>query len=726
MAENKENNKQNSKDINKKSRYSGKEVKDSKDSRKKTAHPFSGNKPPKSKFNFYWIYGIIAVVFLILSFPNMWSGEVKDIDWGELKEMLVNQDVEKIVVVNKEDAEIFLKKDKLDDPKYKDKIPKGTGSYGPQFTYTIGSYDSFKEDVEKAQKGIENPIYLTNETRHNWGGEVLGYILPLLILIVVWIVIMRMMSRGGPGGGQIFSIGKSKAQLYDKEAAVNVNFDDVAGLEEAKVEVMEIVDFLKNPDKYTNLGGKIPKGALLVGPPGTGKTLLAKAVAGEAQVPFFSISGSDFVEMFVGVGASRVRDLFKQAKEKAPCIIFIDEIDAIGRARGKNTLTGANDERENTLNQLLTEMDGFQSNTGVIILAATNRAEILDRALLRAGRFDRQIHVELPDLEERKAIFKVHMKPLKVSKNVDVAFLAKQTPGFSGADIANVCNESALIAARSNKKEIDKQDFMNAIDRIIGGLEKKNKLISAYEKKVIAYHEAGHAAVSWLTEHAHPLVKVTIVPRGKALGAAWYLPEERQITTFDQMFDELTATMGGRASELVNFGKISTGALNDLEKVTKQAYNMIVYFGLDEKIGNVSYYDSTGQQEYTFVKPYSEKTAQVIDREVSNLVEKAYSRAIQIIKENKEKVEKLAKVLLEKEVIFREDLVEIFGERPFDEIRKKLEEDAEEEVKMLKTNGKAKNAALPPANKEVEGESDGKKNNETEKESGRDEKDKTE
>ena len=494
------------------------------------------------------------------------------------------------------------------------------------------------------------------------------------------------MSRGGAGGGQIFNIGKSKAQLYDKETAVNVNFTDVAGLEEAKVEVMEIVDFLKNPGKYTNLGGKIPKGALLVGPPGTGKTLLAKAVAGEAQVPFFSISGSDFVEMFVGVGASRVRDLFKQAKEKAPCIIFIDEIDAIGRARGKNPITGANDERENTLNQLLTEMDGFQSNTGVIILAATNRADILDRALLRAGRFDRQIHVELPDIEERKAIFNVHTKPLKLDNTVDLDFLAKQTPGFSGADIANVCNESALIAARKNKQAIDKQDVMDAIDRIVGGLEKKNKIISAFEKKVIAYHEAGHAAVSWLTEHAHPLVKVTIVPRGKALGAAWYLPEERQITTFDQMFDELTSALGGRASEKINFGRISTGALNDLEKVTKQAFNMVVIFGLNDKIGNISYYDSTGQQEYSFQKPYSEKTAQVIDQEVSNLVEKAYKRAVEIIEQNKEKVEKLAKLLLEKEVIFREDLESIFGVRPFDEQKILMEKAAEEEVQKLKDN----------------------------------------
>ena len=642
-------------------------------------------KNPRNKFNFYWIYGIIAVIFIALTFTN-WGGGTKQIDWGELRTMLQDQDIEKIVVVNKEEAEVFIKKEALNESKYEDVRSQGYQGTGPHYTYTIGSYDAFKEDVEKAQETLDAPIYLINENRPNWTGDILSWILPLVILVVVWIVIMRMMSRGGAGGGQIFNIGKSKAQLYDKETAVNVNFNDVAGLEEAKVEVMEIVDFLKNPTKYTNLGGKIPKGALLVGPPGTGKTLLAKAVAGEAQVPFFSISGSDFVEMFVGVGASRVRDLFKQAKEKAPCIIFIDEIDAIGRARGKNPLTGANDERENTLNQLLTEMDGFQSNTGVIILAATNRADILDRALLRAGRFDRQIHVELPDLEERKAIFNVHTKPLKLDKSVDLDFLAKQTPGFSGADIANVCNESALIAARRDKKQIEKQDFLDAVDRIIGGLEKKNKIISASEKKVIAYHEAGHAAVSWMTEHANPLVKVTIVPRGKSLGAAWYLPEERQITTTDQMFDELTALLGGRASEEVNFGKISTGALNDLERVTKQAFNMVVFFGLNDKIGNISYYDSTGQQEYAFQKPYSEKTAQLIDSEVSMMVEKAYKRAVEIITANKDKVEQLAKKLLEKEVIFREDLEEIFGKRPYEEERKRLEREAEEEVKKLKEN----------------------------------------
>ncbi|MBN2174874.1 MAG: ATP-dependent zinc metalloprotease FtsH [Bacteroidales bacterium] len=668
---------------------------------KPTQGPPKG-KNPKNRFNFYWVYGIVALIFIALTFTN-WGSTTKEVEWGKLKEMLANQDIEKIVVVNQEEAEIYIKKEKLNDSKYEEVKDQGMNSGGPQYIYTIGSYDTFKEDVENAQKGIDNPIYIRNEKRHNWSGEIISWVLPLVILIVVWIVIMRMMSRGGGGGAQIFNIGKSKAQLYDRETSVNVNFNDVAGLEEAKVEVMEIVDFLKNPGKYTNLGGKIPKGALLVGPPGTGKTLLAKAVAGEAQVPFFSISGSDFVEMFVGVGASRVRDLFKQAKEKAPCIIFIDEIDAIGRARGKNPITGANDERENTLNQLLTEMDGFQSNTGVIILAATNRADILDRALLRAGRFDRQIHVELPDIEERKAIFNVHTKPLKLDTNVDLDFLARQTPGFSGADIANVCNESALIAARKNKQQIDKQDFLDAVDRIIGGLEKKNKIISATEKKVIAYHESGHAAVSWLTEHAHPLVKVTIVPRGKALGAAWYLPEERQITTFDQMFDELTAALGGRASEEVNFGKISTGALNDLEKVTKQAFNMVAYFGLNDKIGNISFYDSTGQSEYSFQKPFSEKTAQLIDAEVSKLVEKAYQRAVKIVKENKDKIEALAKLLLEKEVIFREDLEQIFGQRPFEEERKRIEKEAEEEVSKLRANSKHSRTnakSLPQESKE--------------------------
>ncbi len=641
---------------------------------------------PKSKFNFYWIYGILIVVFLAIQFFN-WGESAEKANWGELREMLSDGDVQRVVLINKERAEIFIRKDALTKPKY-DKVRGGRlGSSGPQYYYNISSPEGFDDKVMAAQQDVEDPVYIENETRRNWGMEVLGWVIPIALLIGVWFFIMRMMSRGGGGpGGQIFNIGKSKAQLFDKSTSVTINFNDVAGLEEAKVEVMEIVDFLKKPDKYTELGGKIPKGALLIGPPGTGKTLLAKAVAGEAQVPFFSISGSDFVEMFVGVGASRVRDLFKQAKEKAPCIIFIDEIDAIGRARGKNPITGANDERENTLNQLLTEMDGFSSNTGVIILAATNRADILDRALMRAGRFDRQIHVELPDLEERKAIFKVHLKPLKkISRDVDVDFLSKQTPGFSGADIANVCNEAALIAARKDKKSVGRQDFMDAIDRIIGGLEKRNKIISQHEKKVIAYHESGHASVSWLLEHAHPLVKVTIVPRGKALGAAWYLPEERQITTFEQMFDEMTAALGGRAAEEIVFGKVSTGALNDLEKVTKQAFNMVVYFGLNEKIGNISYYDSTGQQEYSFTKPFSEKTAETIDQEIKELVEKAYKHAKEILSEHKDQLVKLAEILLEKEVIFSNDLEDIYGKRPWHE-KKALEE--KENARLLEAKKK--------------------------------------
>ncbi|KAF0204590.1 MAG: cell division protease [Bacteroidetes bacterium] len=626
-------------------------------------------KPGKPKFSFYWIYAILALLIVGLQFMN-WSTPPKNIGEGELKEMLLNQDIEKLLLVNKEIAEIYIKKDKLKNEEYKG-LPSNDNFGGPKphFVYNIGSVEKFEDDVNSVQAEFEKEerVYITHTTRRNVWGDALSWIFPILLLVGAWFFIMRMMSRGSGGGGQIFNIGKSRAQLFDKDTHVNVNFSDVAGLEEAKVEIMEIVDFLKNPKKYTTLGGKIPKGALLVGPPGTGKTLLAKAVAGEAKVPFFSLSGSDFVEMFVGVGASRVRDLFKQAKEKAPCIIFIDEIDAIGRARGKNQVTGANDERENTLNQLLTEMDGFGTNAGVIILAATNRADILDRALLRAGRFDRQIHVELPDLEERKAIFSVHMKPLKFDDSINVDFLSKQTPGFSGADIANVCNEAALIAARRDKTEISKQDFIDAIDRIVGGLEKRNKIISPQEKKVIAFHEAGHAAVSWLLRYAHPLVKVTIVPRGKALGAAWYLPEERQITTTEQMLDELTATLGGRASEEVIFGKISTGALNDLEKVTKQAYSMVVYFGLNKEIGNVSYYDSTGQQEYSFSKPYSESTAQLIDIEIKKIVEQAYQRAKDILTENRGKLEELANILLKKEVIFREDLEAIFGIRQFDE-----------------------------------------------------------
>lgn len=628
----------------------------------------SGQKPRRASRSFYWIYAILALLFIGMWMFQWDAGSTKT-TWRELRVLLEKQEVDKIIVYNESEAYIYVKSD---EPPKKDFLNQS--SERPKYIYTIGPAEKFAELVQDAQSGIseDQQIYIEWDTKSDWGGSIFTILLWILPVVFLWFLFSRMMRNsagggGAGGGGGIFSMGKSKAQLFDKDTSVNVTFADVAGQEEAKIEVMEIVDFLKNPGKYTTLGGKIPKGALLVGPPGTGKTLLAKAVAGEAKVPFFSLSGSDFVEMFVGVGASRVRDLFRQAKEKAPCIIFIDEIDAIGRARGKNAFTGSNDERENTLNQLLTEMDGFGSNAGVIILAATNRADILDRALLRAGRFDRQIYLDLPDLDERRAIFEVHMKPLKTNKkDVSPEMLAKQTPGFSGADIANVCNEAALIAARRNKKSIEKQDFMDSIDRIVGGLEKKNKIITSDEKKVIAFHEAGHAAVSWMLPYAHPLVKVTIVPRGKSLGAAWYLPDERQITTKEQMLDEMTATLGGRASEEVNFGRISTGALNDLERVTRQAYNMVAYYGLNKKIGNISYYDSTGQTDYSFQKPYSEKTAQVIDEEVSKMVESAYEIAIQIVKDNKDKVEVLAGRLLEKEVIFREDLEEIFGERNFE------------------------------------------------------------
>ncbi len=620
----------------------------------------------KNPFNFYWIYGIIAVALIAMEMMNFSSPlkEVKSSDFFE--SMLKVHHVARVVVIpNQQIAEIYINRTNLSLPQY---VKEGLDKHpnGPHYKMKILSVESFKADLNEAQKEFvpEEKIYPESDQRTSWTDQ-LSWILPIVIMVVIWIFIMRRMG-GGAGGGQIFNIGKSKATLFDKDSNVNINFNDVAGLEGAKMEIKEIVDFLKNPTKYTALGAKIPKGALLVGPPGTGKTLLAKAVAGEAKVPFFSLSGSDFVEMFVGVGASRVRDLFRQAKEKAPCIIFIDEIDAIGRARGRNPAQGANDERENTLNQLLTEMDGFGTNSGVIILAATNRADILDRALMRAGRFDRQIYVDMPDLNERKDIFKVHLKPLKIDTSLDIDFLAKQTPGFSGADIANICNEAALIAARHDKKVIEKQDFLDAVDRIIGGLEKKNKIISTHEKNVIAYHEAGHAATSWLLEHASPLIKVTIIPRGRSLGAAWYLPEERQITTTEQLMDEMCATLGGRAAEEVVFGKISTGALSDLEKITKQAYAMITIYGLNSKIGNISYYDSTGANEYGFTKPYSEKTAQIIDEEVSKLIEIAYVRAKEILTKNKPLLKLLAEKLLEKEVIFKEDLEIIFGKRPFD------------------------------------------------------------
>jgi cell division protease FtsH len=598
---------------------------------------------------------------------------------SSFEKFLNNGDVSKVVVIrNKSSVRVTLTPEALNKSDHQDIITKNIlgqeNSQGPHYQFEVGSLELFEEKLEKARsKGIPFRLeFITVENR--WMDTIIGF-LPIIIIIGVWIFLMRRMSGGGGGpGGQIFSIGKSKAKLFDKNTDVKVTFKDVAGLEGAKEEIQEIVDFLKNPQKYTVLGGKIPKGALLVGLPGTGKTLLAKAVAGEAKVPFFSLSGSDFVEMFVGVGASRVRDLFKQAKDKSPAIIFIDEIDAIGRARGKSNMTGSNDERENTLNQLLTEMDGFGTNTNVIVIAATNRADVLDKALMRAGRFDRQIYVDLPDLNERKEIFKVHLKPIKTVKTLDVDFLSKQTPGFSGADIANVCNESALIAARKNKKSVGKQDFLDAVDRIVGGLEKKNKIITPEEKETIAYHEAGHAIISWLLEHAAPLVKVTIVPRGQSLGAAWYLPEERQIVRTDQMLDEMCATLGGRAAEKVIFNKISTGALSDLEKVTRQAKAMVSVYGLNDTLGNITYYDSSGQSDYSFSKPYSEETAQVIDKEISKIIEKQYDRAIELLKKSKGKLKQLAERLLEKEVIFKDDLENILGKRPFKTNNEKIEE----------------------------------------------------
>ena len=629
--------------------------------------PANPGPKPKRSFNLYWIYGVVIVIILSLQLFSM-GGKSTEITWTDFKTYVSGDDVKRVVIIDGEGgrtATIFLSDAALKEPLHAENLKKGKiSTEGPQYFLNIGGSDSRLEEMEKLMDA--HNVSVNYRQQDTWGRDLLSILIPIGVLAILWIFIMRRMGGGGGPGGQIFNIGKSRAQVFEGGKSTNVNFNDVAGLDEAKEELEEIVDFLKAPKKYTDLGAKIPKGALLVGPPGTGKTLLAKAVAGEAQVPFFSLSGSDFVEMFVGVGASRVRDLFKQAKEKAPAIIFIDEIDAIGRARGRSASMGANDERENTLNQLLTEMDGFGTNSGVILLGATNRADVLDRALMRPGRFDRQIYVDMPDLNERVAIFKVHLKPLKLDTSVDVEFLAKQTPGFSGADIANICNEGALIAARRKKKVIDKQDFLDAVDRVIGGLEKKNKIITQDEKRAIAYHEAGHATVSWLIEHASPLVKVTIVPRGNSLGAAWYLPEERHLTTTEQMLDEMCAALGGRAAEDITFGKVSTGALSDLEKVTKQAMAMVSIYGLNDRIGNISYYDSSGQNEYNFGKPYSEMTAQVIDQEVSKLIEGQYARAKRILSENKDKLSALADQLLEKEVIFKEDLETIFGKRAWE------------------------------------------------------------
>jgi cell division protease FtsH len=627
----------------------------------------------KSPFSIYWIYAIIGVAIIAFQLFMSGSGKAKINTKQTFFTLVEKKGVEKVRIINRERVEFQLNQtgkqiiqdgSNSDYQTMKKALNSSTPTKEKKVVFEleeIGDLGNFENEIKTRDPALS--YQAVKET--DWLGQIIGFLLPIIILVAIWMFVMRRMSGGGGGGGsQIFNIGKSKAQVYEKGKSTNITFEDVAGLQGAKEEIVEIVEFLKNPKKYTELGAKIPKGALLVGPPGTGKTLLAKAVAGEAKVPFFSLSGSDFVEMFVGVGASRVRDLFKQAKEKAPAIIFIDEIDAIGRARGKNNGFNSNDERENTLNQLLTEMDGFGTNSGVIILAATNRADVLDSALMRAGRFDRQIYVDMPDLNERKEIFQVHLKPLKLAENLDIDFLSKQTPGFSGADIANLCNEAALIAARKDKKQVEKQDFLDAVDRIVGGLEKKNKIITTEEKEVIAFHEAGHATISWLLEFAHPLVKVTIVPRGQSLGAAWYLPEERTITTTEQILDQMCSALGGRAAEEVIFNKISTGALSDLEKVTKQAYAMVSIYGLNKRVGNISYYDSQGRDMFT--KPYSEDTAKVIDEEVSKMIEFQYTRAIQILTENKDKLEQLANKLLTAEVIFKEDLENIFGKRIWD------------------------------------------------------------
>ncbi len=631
--------------------------------------PKNNNILRQLRINIFWIYGVIFAIIILWSFFGTSNDKPIKGNWAMVEQMIAAGEVERIVIENRETARVVLKKEAAENYRKGENMTlKQLPATGTHLYFTIGSVDAFREDLKaaEAQNPDAQPIPVEYENEQRDWMDILGSILPWLLIVGFWFFIMRSMSRGieRGGGNGIMNVGKARAQVFDKENKKPVTFKDVAGLEEAKVEIMEIVDFLKNAEKYRDLGAKIPKGALLVGPPGTGKTLLAKAVAGEANVPFLSISGSDFVEMFVGVGASRVRDLFEQAKQKAPCILFIDEIDAIGRARGKNAGFSGNDERENTLNQLLTEMDGFQTNTGVIVLAATNRADILDKALMRAGRFDRQIEVGLPDIKEREEIFAVHLRPLKLDPALDRSFLARQTPGFSGADIANVCNEAALIAARHGKKQIHKEDFLAAIDRIIGGLERKNKIITDAEKRKIAYHEAGHATVSWLLKHASPLIKVTIIPRGKALGAAWYLPEERQITTREQLMDEMASTLGGRVSEQLTFGEISTGALNDLERVTKQAYAMVAYYGMSEKVGNLSFYDSTGQSDMAFTKPYANETAEAIDSEARALIDEAYRMAEEVLTEHSEGLKALAELLLEREVIFTEDVERILGKRP--------------------------------------------------------------
>lgn len=651
---------------------------------------------PKGRFNPYWIYGVVLLLLIVLQVMGNYATNTEKTKMSEVLTWVEENKVDHVEIINQNDILVYIKESALrTDTAFKKIATSGLNDElnpGPHYEFEMPAEffeDQLAEFYENNPEVKEEygPLYRDyRQVENNWD-TILSILLPIIILVFIWVFLFRRMSGGGSGpGSQIFNIGKSRAQVYDKDTKVKVTFENVAGMEGAKEEVLEIVDFLKNPQKYSNLGGKIPRGVLLSGPPGTGKTLLAKAVAGEAKVPFFSLSGSDFVEMFVGVGASRVRDLFRQAKEKSPCIIFIDEIDAIGRARGKSNFSGGNDERENTLNQLLTEMDGFGTNEHVIVMGATNRADILDRALMRAGRFDRLIYVDLPELNERREIFKVHMKNLKVSKELDTDLMARQTPGFSGADIANVCNEAALVAARKNKKEIEKQDFLDAIDRIVGGLEKKSKIITADEKEVIAFHEAGHATVSWLLEHASPLVKVTIVPRGRSLGAAWYLPEERQITTTEQMQDEMAATLGGRAAEEVIFGKISTGALSDLEKVTKQARAMVTVYGLNKRIGNVTYYDSTGQNEFTFDKPYSEQTAQKIDEEIKAIIEEQYERAVELLRENKDKLTELAETLLEKEVIFKENLEKIFGKRPWLDRASRIEQ-AKKDAEGLSNDG---------------------------------------